>query len=123
MTTKRLTPAELGPRTFQVVSAGTCYRLAAPGCDAVLEIDRLTWSKHELSGELLVRCDLQGTDAIDGVLSVARLNLSSTRARSELASSLARKARSTEIPWDILVEELCQRTLTAERTGEPATAL
>lgn len=123
MTERRLDLSEIGPRHFEVVEPGTCYRLTVPGCDVVFEVDRLQWHRQELSGELLVRCDLRGTDAIDGVLSVATFNLSSARARSERASLLEKQSRARDIPWQPLLEELCQRTLTAERTGEPAVAL
>jgi hypothetical protein len=120
---RRLTLAEVGRRTFKVVEAGSCYRLSVPGQMVTLEVDRLTWRCQELTGELMVRCDLLGAEAIDGVLSVATFNLSSARARSERASLLGNKAKAPEIPWSALVEELCQRVLAAERTGEPAIAL
>jgi hypothetical protein len=120
---RRLTLAEAGPRTFEVVEPGACYRLTTLGGDVIFEIDRLAWRYQELSGELLVRCDLQGTDAIDGVLSVARFNLSAARARSERARQLEQQSRAHDVPWTALIEELCQRVLKAERTGEPAIAL
>jgi hypothetical protein len=88
------------------------------------EVDRLVWHRQELSGELLVRCDLLGTDAIDdGLLSVARFNLSSARARNEYASQLERQSRASDIPWRPLIEELCQRVLAAERAGDAAIVL
>lgn len=118
-----MTLAEVGARSFETVQPGSCYRLAVPNVEVVLEVDRLVWQKQELTGELLVRCDLGGTDAIDGVLSVASFNLSSARARSERASLLKGQSRAPDIPWAALIEELCQRTLTAERTGDPAIAL
>jgi hypothetical protein len=120
---QRLTLAEVGRRDFEVIEPGVCYRLTVPGADVVLEVDRLTWRYQELSGELLVRCDLKGTDAIDGVLSVATFNVSSARARAERAGQLKRQSRAGDVPWEALLEELCQRVLTAERTGEPAVAL
>jgi hypothetical protein len=120
---RRLDLAEIGARTFTVVEAGTCYRLDVPGCEVTIEIDRLLWSRQELSGEVLVRCRLLGTDAIDGVLSVSRLNLSSSRARAAHAAELARKARTPEIPWAPLLDELALRVLAAERSGEDARPL
>ncbi|HWB17014.1 MAG TPA: AAA family ATPase [Vicinamibacterales bacterium] len=119
----RLTLAEVGRRDFEVIEPGVCYRLRVPGADVVLEVDRLAWRYQELSGELLVRCDLKGTDAIDGVLSVATFNVSSARARAERAGQLKRQSRASAVPWEALLEELCQRVLTAERCGEPAVAL
>jgi hypothetical protein len=115
---ERLTLAEVGKRQFEIVEPGVCYRLNVPGAMVTFEVDR-----QELAGELLVRCDLAGTDAIDGVLSVATFNLSSARARSERASLLERQSKARDIPWHPLVEELCQRVLAAERSGDPAVAL
>lgn len=120
---RRLTLAETGDRRFEVVEPGAAYRLLVPGCMVTMEVDRIAWRQHELSGELLVRTELRGTDAIDGVLSVSRINLSSSRARDGHAIALARKARTNEIPWAPLLEELAMRVLTAERTGDAAIAL
>lgn len=122
-TVQRLTLAEVGTRAFKVVEPGVCYHLYVPGASVTFELDRLTWHKQELSGELLVRCDLLGTDGVDGVLSVATFNVSSARARSERASQLERQSRARDVPWQALIEELCQRVLAAERSGEPAVAL
>jgi hypothetical protein len=120
---RRLTLAEIGPRKFEIVEPSACYRLTVPGADVTFEVDRLAWRYQELSGELLVRCDLQGTEAINGVLSVATFNLSSARARSERARQLEQQSRAHDVPWSTLIEELCQRVLAAERSGEPAIAL
>jgi hypothetical protein len=120
---RRLTLAEVGPRKFEIVEPGACYRLTVPGADVTFEVDRLAWRYQELSGELLVRCDLQGTEAINGVLSVATFNLSTARARSERARQLEQQSRAHDVPWSTLIEELCQRVLAAERSGEPAIAL
>jgi hypothetical protein len=125
---RRLTLAEAGSREFVVIEPGACYGLACPGVGVSFELDRLAWSKHELSGELLVRCEFEGTDGIRDalgsyVLSVARFNVSSGRARTERAVQLERQSRATDVPWHPLIEELCQRVLAAERTGEPAIAL
>lgn len=119
----RMTLREAGDSQFEIVEPATCYRLTVPGCDVVFEVDRLAWHRQELSGELMVRCDRLGTDAVDGVLSMATFNLSSARARTERAALLARQSRSGDIPWAPLIEKLCQRVLAAERTGEPAVAL
>jgi len=121
---RRLTLADIGARTFDVVERGVCYRLKVPGAELEFEIDRLTWHRQELAGELLVRCAFLGTQGcIDGVLSVAAFNVSSARARAERATYLARQANAADLPWAALLEELCQRVLTAERSGETATPL
>jgi len=121
--TRRLSLTEIGPRRFEIIEPGAAYALDVSGAMLRFEIDRLVWHRHELHGELLVRCDLQGTDAIEGVLSVATFNLSSARARTERAAQLERQSRARDIPWHPLVEELCQRVLAAERAGDPAVPL
>jgi hypothetical protein len=120
---RRLTLAELGATTFVAVEPGACYRLEVPGALVSFELDRLAWKDHQLTGEVLVRCDLAGTEGVDGVLTVTRFNVSSSVTRGGFAKELAAKSRAAEIPWPQLVEMLCQRVLAAERTGDPATAL
>jgi hypothetical protein len=120
---RRLTLAEIGPRTFEVVESGMCYRLNAPGANVTIEIDRLMWRNQELAGELIVRCDLRGTDAHDGVLSLAQFNVSSAHARTQRANLLKAASRAADIPWTALLEQFCQQVLIAERTGETATPL
>jgi hypothetical protein len=120
---RTLTLAETGVRKFEVVEAGTCYRLHAAGVGVVLELDRLAWKHDELGGELTARVGFAGTEAVEGVLSVASFNVSSARARTERAQLLHRQSRASDIPWHALIEEICQRTLTAERVPEPAKIL
>jgi hypothetical protein len=101
------------------------YRLtfAQPGIQ--FDLDRLRRERHELHGELAVSCGIIGARAIDGLLSVGTFNVSSPRARQERARLLAERARTrdAEIDWLALLEELCQRTLAAERKGAPAVLL
>lgn len=120
---ERLTLAEIGKRAFEVVSPGSRYRLSVPGVEVTFEVDRLERKFGELQGELEVRVGFGGTDAIDGRLSIATFNLSSARSREERATLLKSKSRSAEIPWAALIEELCQRVIIAERSGEPAVSL
>ena len=76
--------------------------------------------RHELQGELSVRCGLPGALSFDGTISFAGINLSSLRARQERAKFLAQRARTKDLDWLGLVEEFAQRVLNAERTGDPA---
>ncbi len=100
------------------------YFLASPNLRLELEVDRLRREKHELKGELAVRCGLAGAKTVDGdSLSVADFNLSSGRARAERAKQLDRLSEAPEIDWDWLLEEFCQKVLKAEREGQPATLL
>jgi len=95
--------------------------LLEPGIQ--FDIDRLRREKHELVGELTVRCDLPGARTFEGTLSTADFNLSSARARQERARLLADRAKAPEVDWTGLVEEFCQRVLAAERSGAPAVLL
>lgn len=123
--TVRLTQAEIGPRQFEVLEHGRRYRLAVPGASATFEIDRARWSTWgELSGELIVTTSLLGTEAVNGgVLSQASFNLSRAEERTKRSTLLARQSRAPEVPWHELIEEFCQRVLSAERTGQPSVDL
>jgi hypothetical protein len=91
------------------------FRLELPSAGILLEVDRLKWSGGELHGELLVKCDLPGVRAFDGVLAVARLNLSSLTARRSFGKELTARANVEGLDWALLLEELAQRTLAAQR--------
>ena len=110
-------------RAFNAVGEGR-YVFAIPDLQLEFDVDRLRRERHELKGELAVRCGLAGARAVNGnSLSVADFNLSSARARTERARHLGKLADATEIDWDRLLEEFCQRVLMAEREGQPATLL
>jgi hypothetical protein len=101
------------------------YRFSMPAIGVVFEVDRLRRDHNELIGELSVCCGLPGARTIgnDGSLSIADFNFSSARARSERAKMLAGRANTRDLDWIALVEEFCQRTLEADRTGQPAVDL
>ncbi len=101
---------------------GECYKFAAPAWDIVFEADRLRRDKHELTGELTVRCGLPGARVINGCLSVADFNFSSLRARQDRARHLRERASTNgDGPdWFGLLEDFCQRVFAAERSGVPA---
>ena len=110
-------------RTFNAVGDGR-YLFAIPDLQLELDVDRLRRERHELKGELAVRCGLAGARAVNGnSLSVADFNLSSARARSERGRYLDKLTDATEIDWGRLLEEFCQRVLMAEREGQPAVLL
>jgi DnaB-like helicase N terminal domain len=98
------------------------FRLELPHVGITFEIDRLRRERHELIGELCVKCGLAGARTYDGTLSVADFNLSSIRARTEWARILADLSR-IPLDWPQFIEEFCQRILIAERTGTPAVDL
>jgi hypothetical protein len=96
------------------------YRLEISEIAATLEIDRLRREHNEAIGELTVKCTLPGIRAFDGNISTADFNLSSARARSDRAKLIESLAKTKNIDWPNHLEELCQRVLLAERTGQPA---
>jgi len=108
---------------FEALDADRGYRLVVPALAATLELDHLRRERHQLRGELLVRCELPGASTFEGVLTVTEINLSSARSRKELAGHLAERARTDADLWRDPVEELAQRALAAERHGEPDVAL
>jgi len=66
---------------------------------------------------------LSSSRAIDGVISAGTFNFSDPRARATRAKLLIDRSRTREIDWAGLLEEVCQRVITAERAGKPAIVL
>ena len=112
------------PVIFKVLADGH-YRLADPEHGIEFDADRLRRDRGDLIGELAVSCGLTGARVVDdGMLSVGTFNFSSPRARQEHAKRLAERARANgKIDFHGKLEELCQRVITAERTGAPAIVL
>jgi hypothetical protein len=98
------------------------YVMTIPDLGIEIEADRLRRDRNELIGEISVRCGLAGALTIQesGTLSVADLNLSSARARSERARLLVERAKTPGLDWGGLIEDFCQRVFVAERAGLPA---
>jgi hypothetical protein len=109
-------------REFCQVGDGR-YRLSLLKLGTMLEVDRLRRDRHELVGELSVATDLPGAKTVDGYLHVADFNLSSAQARWQRAKLLAERSGAPDLDWPSLVEELCQRVITAERQGTPSAPL
>lgn len=93
------------------------FRLELPSAGITLEVDRLKWGSGELHGELLVKCDLPGVRAYDGTVAVARVNLSSIASRKAFSKELQVRASVEGLDWSLLLEELAQRVLTAQRSS------
>ena len=104
---------------FQASGEGR-YVLAVPESGVEFDVDRLRRERHQLYGELTVRCRLAGAPR---VLSIADFNLSSDQARYQRARACAAKAQTSDIKWSELLETFCQRVLEAERRGQPAVLL
>jgi hypothetical protein len=111
-----------GAGLFRTIAEGH-YQIAFPENGIEFTADRLRRERHELFCELSVACGIVGARAIDGVLSVGTFNLSSPSAAQQRAKLLAERARTSGIDWSALLEELRQRVLSAERTGEPSILL
>lgn len=112
----------LAPRAFTAPHEGR-YVLTLEGVGIEFDVDRLRRERQELVGELAVRCELAGARTFGGTLSVADFNLSSARSRQDRAKLLAERSKAPEVDWLGLLEEVCQRVLSAERTGSPAVLL
>lgn len=112
----------LGVGIFRTLAEGQ-YQIAFPEHGIEFTADRLRRERHDLHCELSVACGILGARAIDGVLSVGTFNLSSPSAAQQRAKLLAERARANGVNWGDMIEELRQRVLTAERTGEPSILL
>lgn len=87
------------------------------------DLDRVRRERHELWGELIVRCDLKGAKTINGVLAASDFNMSGQTSRSMRAKYFAERAQAKEIDWLSLVEEFCQRVIAFDRAGADAPVL
>jgi len=108
---------------FRLAAEGH-YTLAFPDHGIEFTADRLRRERHELHCELSVACGIVGARVIDGTLSVGSFNVSSPAAAQQRAKLLSERARTNgRIDWAGMLEELRQRVLVAERTGEPSISL
>ncbi len=82
-------------------------------------VDRLSRSRGELHGELLVTSGLPGTRSSTGHLHQARFNLSGSETRSRVAKAIGQRAGGMEVDWLDVLEDFCRRVLAAEREGTP----
>ncbi len=95
--------------------------LDLPGLGIGFSVNRLRRERHELIGELTVRCDLPGAQQVNGTLSVGDLNFSSVQARSTRAKLLASRAHTNkDVDWLGLLEEFSQGVIKSDRDGDPA---
>src|SRR5262245_51646166 len=120
---QRMTLADVGPRNFEVLEPGYSYRLDYPGINVTFLVDRLSWHRSELTGEMKVTTPLLGTDAIDGVLSEAAFNFTASRSRTERAGLLQKRFHDDSVPFDMLVEDFCLKVIGAERDSNRAVRL
>lgn len=96
------------------------YTWDVPEFGIAFEVNRLRRERHELVGELTVRCNLPGAKQVNGALSVGDMNFSSVQARSTRAKLLTSRAKTEEeVDWFGLVEEFSQQVIGADREGDP----
>jgi hypothetical protein len=99
------------------------FVLDVPDLCIVFDADRVRRDRWDaLRAELTVRCDLPGAGTIDGVLFSGDVDLSN-RTRQDLPRQLAARARTKDVDWSLLVDELAIRVRDAERVGQPAVSL
>ena len=101
------------PREFEAFGDDR-YSLSIADLGITLEIDRLRRQHGELIGELSARCALPGARAVNGtgVISIADLNLSSARARTDRAKLLASRANTRDLDWIGVVEDFASACYT-----------
>jgi hypothetical protein len=107
---------------FRPIDGGG-YCVTFIDCEMEFAAERLRWDRDELFGQLAVSCGLVGARTVDGSVSVGTFNFSSTRTRRERAKEIAERVRASKLDFVGMLEEVCQRVLTAERRGEPAIVL
>lgn len=97
------------------------YFLEFPEFETRFEVERLRRERHELIGELTVKCALPGVLQTNGALSIGDMNFSSVQSRTTRSKLLAQRARTNgEMDWFGMLEEFVQYVIKEERTGEPA---
>lgn len=97
------------------------WTLEIPSIAATFECDRLRRERHELIGELVVKCALPGARVVNGILSTGDFNFSSVRARQDRAKLLGLRANTNgATDWFAHLEEFCQGVFERERQGAPA---
>lgn len=112
-----------GAREFRQVADGW-YRLTLLREETMLDVKRLRWDRGELFGLLVVTSDLAGVStAGDHVVSMGTFNLTSVSARSARAKELDQAFSTPELPFRPILEDLCQRVIVAEQTGQPVILL
>lgn len=104
---------------FERVGLG--YRVWSSEIQTEIRITRLRRTGGEIHGEVRVTTNLAGIKTVNGVMHVARFNLSSSTARDRLASILEKRTpgQVARMDWFDGLETLCQRTMIEESIGQP----
>jgi hypothetical protein len=104
---------------FERVGLG--YRVVAPEIQTEIRVTRLKRSGGDLHGEIRVKCNIAGVKTVDGVMHLARFNLSSSSTRSSLAKLLESRTPGQvgKMDWFDGLETLCQKVMNDQSTGQP----
>jgi hypothetical protein len=97
----------------QVKIAGSVFNFIWPDLGVEIELRRFAESKDTVSAEATVYSNLPPAD---GLLHMARLNLTSTQARRTMAKALEERL---SLDWAAILEQLCFLALQYYRKGEP----
>lgn len=106
--------------TFTTAQDGR-YVMTVAASGITLELDRVRRERHQLEGELTVKCTLAGAQSMEGgIISASDFNCSSQQARTTRAKYLAERARTkpSEVDWVGILEEFCVRVVGFDREGE-----
>lgn len=99
------------------------YSFLLPDLSLSFEADFLHRERHELHGQLTVRCGFAGARTVAGVLSQSNFNFSSDTSRTSRGKSCGERSKAKDIDWAGLLEEFCIHIDKAERYSEPAVSL
>jgi hypothetical protein len=105
---------------FEKVGMG--YRCSAEEIQTELRITHLKRSRGDLTGEVQILCNFVGVKTQDdGTLLRAKLNVTSSQARSSMVKVLEHRtsAAGHDMDWFDGLEALCQGVMTAEALSEP----
>ena len=106
---------------FKKVGLG--YEVHAPKAKTTIRVTRIKRSSGELHGQIRVTANLAGVKTHDGVLHLARFNLSSSASRTSLAKMLGGRTPGHDMDWFDGLEALCQGIHVAEEAGQPYVTL
>jgi hypothetical protein len=102
---------------FERVGLG--YKVEAESLQTEIRVTRLKRSSGELHGEVRITTNLAGVKTVNGVLHLARFNLSSTSTRERLAKALEKRTPGFDFDWWDGIEHLCQNVMLSESQGQP----
>jgi hypothetical protein len=120
-------PAAVAPADMPTTFHGQDGRYTFSVLDGLVEliVDHVRRERYDLVGEIEIRCFIPGvrTYGKRSTLMSTKVNLSSARARQDLARLAATAARVADLDWAGHLEDFVQRIWAEERQGTPAVPL